>query len=193
MYLFFDVETAGMPRKWNASYTDTFNWPRMVEIAWILFDKDRKQVESASFIIQPEGFEIPYEAERIHGINTERAKEEGKPLKEVLLKFAEVLNQAEYVIAHNINFDANVAGAEFYRKSIDNRLFDTDQYCTMRESTWYCKLPGKQGRYKWPTLQELHKIVFGEPFKNSHSALPDTEACAKCFFKLLDIEAIELF
>ena len=38
MFLFFDVESNGKPRKWNAPASDTFNWPRMVQIAWQFYD-----------------------------------------------------------------------------------------------------------------------------------------------------------
>lgn len=193
MYLFFDVETNGLPRNWKRPHTDTFNWPRMVQIAWMLFGEDRKLKESHDAIIIPEGFEITYEAEKVHGITTERAKAEGKDLKETLQKFAKVVDQAEYVIAHNMNFDENVVGAEFYRKNVEHRLFSSERYCTMRESTWYCKIPGKRGAYKWPTLTELHATLFGARFKNAHDARVDTLVCARCFFKLLDLEAIELF
>lgn len=193
MYLFFDVETTGFPKKWNRPHTDTFNWPRMVQISWMYFGEDQKLIEEKDFIIKPEGFEIPYEAERLHKITTEIAKEEGHDLKEVLQAFAKIIDDAEYVIAHNMNFDANVTGAEFIRKSVENRLFSSDRYCTMQESTYYCKLPGKGGRYKWPSLMELHVKLFGERFKNAHNAKADTAACAKCFFKLLEIEAIDIF
>ena len=192
MYLFFDVETAGMPRNWKSPVSDTFNWPRMVQIAWQLYDNERVLLETQDFIIKPEGYEIPYEAERIHGISTERAREEGHDLKEALLAFKEVIEKAEYIIAHNMNFDEKVVGAEFIRKSIEHRLFSSERYCTMQESTYYCKLPGKGGRYKWPTLLELHQKLFGTRFADAHQALVDAQACANCFFKLLDIEAIEL-
>jgi len=63
----------------------------------------------------------------------------------------------------------------------------------MQESTYFCKLPGKGGRYKWPTLTELHIKLFGTKFEDAHDALADTTACAKCFFKLVEIEAIDIF
>lgn len=193
MYLFFDVETTGFPKKWNAHHTDTFNWPRMVQIAWQVYDEQKQLTDSHTYIIKPDGYEIPYEAERIHKISTDRAREEGVDLKEVLHKFAKAVDDAGYIIAHNMNFDSKVVGAEFYRKSIEHKLFSSELYCTMQEGTYYCKLPGKGGRYKWPTLMELHVKLFGERFKNAHDALVDTQVCAKCFFKLVEIEAIDIF
>lgn len=193
MYLFFDVETTGMPRSWKAPVTDTFNWPHVVQIAWQLYDENRVLLEVADHIIKPEGWEIPYEAERIHQISTERAKEEGKPIKEVLESFKNAIDQTTYTIAHNLNFDQKVIEAEFIRKDLSHNLANTELYCTMRESTWYCKIPGKHGKYKWPKLEELHQKLFGARFADAHNAAVDVQATANCFFKLLDIEAIELY
>jgi len=193
MYLFFDTETVGFPKKWNLPHTDTFNWPRMVQIGWTVYDKERVLIDKHEYIIKPEGFEIPYEAEKVHKITTEKAIEEGVDLKETLIKFAEAVKNAEYIIAHNMNFDSCVVGAEFIRKSVPNVLFSSELYCTMRESTHYCNIPGKYGKLKWPTLMELHIKLFKAKFANPHSALIDSAATAKCFFRLLDIEAMELF
>jgi len=38
MMLFFDTETTGLPRDWNAPITQTNNWPRMVQLAWLQYD-----------------------------------------------------------------------------------------------------------------------------------------------------------
>ncbi len=88
MYLFFDTETTGLPRNWKAPVSDTANWPRMVQIAWLNFDNDGNLMEQNDFIIRPEGYIIPSKAASIHGISTERAQEEGYELKQVLEKFA---------------------------------------------------------------------------------------------------------
>ncbi|MEL6867535.1 MAG: 3'-5' exonuclease, partial [Bacteroidota bacterium] len=101
MYLFFDVETVGFPKKWNRPHTDTFNWPRMVSIAFQRYGERRQHLESYEAIIQPEGFEIPIEAEQIHGISTEKAKEDGVPIEDALRAFAAAIDKADYIIAHN--------------------------------------------------------------------------------------------
>ncbi len=72
MYLFFDTETTGLPQNWKAPVTDLNNWPRMIQIAWILCDDKGNRIESDDFIIKPENFEIPKDASTIHGISTEK-------------------------------------------------------------------------------------------------------------------------
>ena len=34
MFLIFDTETIGLPKNYNAPYSDLANWPRMVQLAW---------------------------------------------------------------------------------------------------------------------------------------------------------------
>jgi len=55
--------------------------------------------------------------------------------------------------------------------------------CTMQSTTDICKLPSQYG-FKWPSLQELHKFLFGCDFEGAHDASDDVTAMAKCFFEL---------
>ena len=192
MYLFFDTETTGRPRNWKAPVTNTANWPRMVQIAWLFYDENRNLIDAQDHIIQPEGYTIPSDATRIHGISTSIAKEKGIDLKGVLDTFKKLIDKADYIIAHNISFDEKIIGAEFYRKKIDHRLFLSDRFCTMKQGTDFCKIPGKYG-YKWPTLSQLHQKAFSKDFTEQHNARADTQACADCFFKMLDLGAVDLF
>ncbi len=192
MYLFFDTETTGRPRNWNAPVTDTANWPRMVQIAWLYYDEQHHLIDAQDHIIQPEGYAIPSDVTKIHGITTAIAKEKGVDLTSVLTTFKRLIDKAEYIIAHNISFDEKIIGAEFHRKKMAHRLFLSDRICTMKGSMDFCKLPGKYGRYKWPSLSELHQKAFGKDFTEQHNARADTQACADCFFKMLDLGAIDL-
>ena len=87
MYLFFDTETTGFPKNWNAPVTDLDNWPRMVQIAWILGDKQGNRIEQQDHIIKPEGFKIPKDASKVHGITTKKAIRQGVALETVLREF----------------------------------------------------------------------------------------------------------
>lgn len=183
MYLFFDTETTGLPVNWNAPISDLNNWPRLVQIAWLQYDNRGRKVSGQDFIIKPEGFTIPGEASRIHGISTERALKEGVSLQKVLEEFSGLIDQSAYAVAHNMDFDEKIIGAEFLRQRMPNSLFDTERICTMKASTDYCKLPGNYG-YKWPKLSELHIKLFNNDFEEAHDAAVDIAVCAKCFWEL---------
>ena len=94
MYLVFDTETTGLPKRWDAPVSDTDNWPRCVQIAWQLHDDMGGLVEHQDFLVVPQGYEIPFDAEQIHGISTGLAKEKGRPLQDVLEAFGAVLKKS---------------------------------------------------------------------------------------------------
>jgi DNA polymerase III subunit alpha len=187
MYLIFDTETTGLPKNWNAPYSDLDNWPRAVQIAWQLHDELGNLIEAKDFLIQPDGFDIPFDAERIHGISTALAQKDGVPLAQVVEEFNRVLDQAKFVVGQNIGFDINIMGAEFIRANSQTRMHDMPVLDTLSETTAeLCKLPGgRGGKYKWPTLTELHNYLFGIGFGEAHNATADVEATTRCFFELI--------
>lgn len=194
MYLIFDTETTGLPKSWSAPITDTDNWPRCIQIAWQLHDAMGNLIEHQDFLVKPEGFNIPYDAERIHGISTELAEEQGVALQEVLEKFNIALSKAKFVVGQNVGFDINIMGCEFYRMGVGTDLEEKPVLDTCTEVTAeMLKLPGgRGGRYKLPTLTELHSFLFGVPFAEAHNATADVEATARCFLELIKKDAFSI-
>jgi len=187
MYLIFDTETTGLPKRWDAPITDTDNWPRCIQIAWQLHDDMGNCIEHQDYLIQPEGFNIPYDAEKIHGISTELAQEQGAPLVDVLEKFNQALAKTKFVVGQNVKFDLNIMGAEFVRENIANQLQELPVLDTCTEHTAsLCQLPGgRYGKFKLPTLTELHQFLFNKTFAEAHNATADVEATTRCFLELI--------
>jgi DNA polymerase-3 subunit alpha len=186
MYLIFDTETTGLPRDYNAPMSDVDNWPRLVQLAWQLHDAKGNLLSNHSYIIRPEGFTIPYNAEKVHGISTKRALAEGHDLKQILGVFEGDVQQAKYLVGHNVEFDINVVGSEFLRAEATMPL-TAPQLDTKDISTEFCALPGgRGGKFKWPTLTELHQKLFGKGFGDAHDAAYDVDATARCFFGLIN-------
>jgi DNA polymerase III subunit epsilon len=185
MLLFLDTETTGLP---NYYATDPAKkWPRVVQLAWSLYDNDGKRESQNSFIIYPTDFKIPMDAARIHGITTERAKAEGTSLHKVLPQFNLDVEKATTVIAHNVDFDLPIITTEFLRVRMETPLLEKQKFCTMKGPgiVSYCKIPNASGtRNKWPKLNELHQHLFETEFSGSHDAGADVEACARCYFEL---------
>ncbi len=189
MYLIFDTETTGLPKNWNAPVTDVDNWPRCVQIAWQLHDRMGELVEHEDYLIRPDGFNIPYDAEQVHGISTELALEQGHDLEYVLGRFNEALSRATQVVGQNLGFDLSIMGCEFYRSGIETALEAIPVLDTCTETTAeLCQIPGgRYGKFKLPTLTELHEKLFDEPFEEAHNATADVEATARCFLELIRI------
>jgi len=190
MYLIFDTETTGLPRNWSAPISDTDNWPRCVQIAWQLHDEMGNLIEHQDYLINPEGFNIPFDAEKIHGISTELAQEQGVSLKEVLDKFNIALGKSKFIVGQNLGFDINIMGCEFYRMGIDSPMNEKPVLDTCTEVTAeLLKLPGgRGGKFKLPTLTELHEYLFNQKFNEAHNATADVEATTRCFLELIKRE-----
>lgn len=156
----------------------------------MLYDRDGNRISEKCFIIKPEGFNIPADAVKIHGISTERAIE-GMELKSVLREFSDIAERSNYLVPHNISFDEKILGAELLRNRMINCVLAKKKICTMQSTTNFCKIPGPYG-YKWPSLQELHYKLFRETFIEAHDALVDINATAKCFWELRKMGKISL-
>ena len=187
MYLVFDTETTGLPRDWNAPLSDLDNWPRVVQVAWQLHAADGSLVEACDFLVQPDGFNIPFGAEDIHGISTELARTEGLPAAEVMAKLRDALARAEFMVGHNLKFDLNALGAEFLRLGWDESWITKPVLDTMTPQTAaLVGIPGRGG-FKPAKLGELHAKLFGQAFAEAHNATADVEATARCFWELVRI------
>lgn len=187
MYLIFDTETTGIPHNKTAPITDLDNWPRLVQIAWQLHDNRGKLLSRHNYIIRPDGFDIPYNAQQIHGISTKRALEEGIPVRTALDTLLEDISQSKLLVGHNIEFDKNIIGAELIRLKLEpDALLQVEKLDTGVASTNYCQLSGGiGGKLKMPRLNELHQKLFGESFPDAHDAAYDVSATARCFFGLI--------
>jgi DNA polymerase-3 subunit alpha len=187
MFLIFDTETTGLPKNWNAPISDTDNWPRCVQIAWQLHNEYGELIEHQDFLIKPEDFNIPYDAEQIHGISTQLAEKKGEDLEKVLYLFNEALSKSKFVVGQNVGFDLKIMGCEYIRKNIETTLNKLPVLDTCTETTAsLCQIPGgRGGKFKLPTLTELHQYLFKKPFAEAHNATADVEATTRCFFELI--------
>ncbi len=181
MIQIFDTETTGLPRNWKAPMSDVENWPRVIQLAYLVFDDNGHEVTEYNELIKPDGWVMPTEKFWIdNGFSQEESMTKGVPIHQALDKFLTEYNRCRVLVAHNISFDHKVLGAELIRANMKAGCKNR-QICTMKESTDLCKIPGPYG-YKWPKLEELHSYLFGQTFDNTHDALADVRATARCLF-----------
>jgi len=156
MLLFFDVETTGLPKRYNVPYHVIDNWPRIVQIAWAGFLPDGTECFADDAIIRPDDFVIPENVAAIHGITQERALREGISAVAALEEFASDADRSSLLIAHNISFDLPIVAAALLRHQIPCDLVGKKGFCTMksRPIIKFCRIPKKNGGLKWPRLEE---------------------------------------
>lgn len=185
-YLFFDTETNGLPKDWKAPMSRLDNWPRVIQLAWATYNEAGIPIDSSVDLIKPDGWVVPNAAFWINnGYTTEKNQAEGLAMPEALQRFIAVHDKSEFLVAHNMEFDYNILGAEMmrYKLKAASKLI---KICTMQNSINLCALPGKYG-FKFPKLEELHFHLFKEGFEGAHDALCDVKATARCFFRMKEM------
>src|SRR5690606_9522871 len=118
------------------------------------------------------------------------AEKFGESLETVLAEFNIALSKAKFVVGQNIEFDLKVTGCEFFRLNKETPMLEMAVLDTCTETTAeLCQLPGgRGGKFKLPTLTELHSHLFGETVAEAHNATADVEATTRCFFELIRTE-----
>jgi len=171
MFAFVDTETTG--------FAQGGVQPCIVSIAWMIADGPGTPRHFQSHIVRPDGFVIPYGAAAVHGISTQRAEQEGRPLRAVMQEFsADLLAlRPSHIIAHNARYDMPVIAAEFDRLGLADPCQRLAVQCTML-----------MARRKWPgmsaKLGDVHSRLFRSPMQNAHDAGADVRACSKVFFAI---------
>jgi DNA polymerase III subunit epsilon len=188
MKLFIDTETTGKADFY--AEPSAKHQPRVVQLAALLTDDKGGEAASFCFIIRPDGFEIPPDVSKIHGITQEFAAANGIAGGMAMEMLRELAVKADTYVAHNIGFDALMLAVEADRMVCDLKgpLDRKRWFCTMAATTPICKLPGNYGKYKWPKLIEAHQFAFGTGFEGAHDALADVRACKRIYFWLKERE-----
>jgi len=189
--LIFDVETNDLPKNYKAPAKDLKNWPRILQLGAVLCDYEGKVLHEFLYLVKPESWKISKGSYETHGISEQYAIENGYPVTKVLKEFVSVMDDADVLIAHNLNFDQKVLAAEMHRTGIAPNTRFRMKYCTMKGTTDLLKIKAKWG-YKWPQLSELHYYLFSEDFEGAHDALEDCKATARCVAELIKRKHLNL-
>jgi DNA polymerase III subunit epsilon len=170
MYLILDTEAKGMPKKWCTPLTNSKNWPRLAELAWMLYSDDGKKISAGSSKI-------------ISDDKAESTAEDGKMICDALSEFSTIVARADVLVAHDMDLAERILGAEFLRTGISNPLDPKEKISMMESSTDLCAIEGPFG-IKWPKLEELHHKLFRNGFRETHDAVAVVDATAECFWEL---------
>jgi DNA polymerase III epsilon subunit-like protein len=213
--LIVDTETTGLSKAKMITEKTLHLWPHIVQFSYVIYNKETNTLlKTVDHIVKvPDSIVISEENSNIHGITDTISKTSGQNIESVLSEFMEDYNNADIVVAHNMEFDFNIIKVEFMRQiyndknSISEKEELTQQLnclkaskklcCTMQESVELCNIKAltKTGKeyVKFPSLSELHKRLFSVVPKKLHNSLNDVLICLRCFYKMhfdVDIVAI---
>jgi len=192
MALILDIETSGLPNRIGLSFghnpfykdVNKYNDCRIVQISYILCDKNFNLISNNTYIIKPTDFTI--KNSQFHGITNEISYSQGKLFGIIAKKFYKILLQCSHIIAHNIDFDINVIKSELYRNNLTDIILEIDKkqlVCSMKETKNIVNI--KRGNnIKDPSLKELYYYVFKKDIENQHNAKYDTYNLYKIINKL---------
>ncbi len=190
MYLIFDCSATRKPLSYTAPYSDSFNWPKLLHLSWLVLDENFKPIEDHNAIIKPYGFEVNSEALRLTHL-TQDQLDKGEDIKEVLEQFNKSISAAKYGFAHNLKFNESVITSALVAQNIKPEITRLETYCLMQEGTYFCRLPKKGGGFKWPSLQELHVKLYNKKYTPTNNARADVVAAAKCFIGLKQMQMLD--
>lgn len=196
--LFYDTETTGLPL-FREKSSDP-RQPHIVQAAAILADEDsRAEIASFNLIVRPDGWEIPDEVAKIHGITTAYAHAHGIPEQQVVSSVLGLAQVAGLRVGHNESFDARIlriAIKRFVNDEVADVWKQGQAECTANLATPIVKAKpteamratGRLGPKK-PKLSEAYEFFTGQKLENAHSAMADTRACMAVYWAIKDGKA----
>lgn len=175
--LFIHNETTGLIRGKYTPSDDLSKVPRTVQIAWRLY-QGGKLVEAKSYIIKPQGYQIPQVTSDINGITTEIALKQGTAIQEVLTELSKVLPKTDCVVSHYNYFRHTIIGADYVRLGHDNPLTRMNSFDMMEEAGVLLSLESNALNHV------INTILPQENFVSQNDATENVEVLAKAFFSL---------
>lgn len=199
--LFYDTETTGLPL-WNEP-SEHPRQPHICQLAALLVDLDsRKTLASIDLTIAPDGWEIPEEVTKIHGITMAHALAVGMHEPLALQVFFELWRSCDVRIGHNESFDARMLRIACHRYGDQHRIANPDEWkagkaeCTQLLATPILKLPPTEkmlaagfNKPKSANLREAYKHFYGSELVGAHSAMADAQACQYVYFAIKHAKA----
>lgn len=179
MILVYDTETTGLPL-WGERSHDP-RQPHLVHLALVACVDDGRVAQEISVIIRPDGWVIPPDTTKIHGISQERALDEGIDETAAVKLFVWSQARCAMRVAHNLRFDDRIMRIAMLRAGLHRDFIDLiasrPSFCTMQAARPLVALASSK-------LSSCIEHFFGRPLDGAHNALVDAQACARLYFHL---------
>ena len=182
----FDLETTGLfDFKQSSRYWDNkvFESARIIEIGYYYSDNFGNNFDTSNFINsylrKPKDFnKIDPESEKIHNISIDNLIKNGYLFSKILNKdLLHKLNNSDYIISHNIQFDLSILMNELYRFNLNNTI----KYILDLKKTGNILCTCRSSGYK--KLNFLYNVLFNEEPEVLHRAGNDVKTLIDIIIK----------
>lgn len=185
LFAFKDKETG------QSIPADAPGQPRLASLSMILIDDDLREVDEVHLYVKPDGWSMPQgenSAGAVNGLTDEFLAENGTPVRAVLDRYLQALDEGYVMVAYNAQHDMKQMRAELRRAGLDDRFHDTPNICIMRAamSLGVKKAGGGRG---FPKLTDCMTHL-GIEFPDAHTASGDTRAALALFRHLHAVGAL---
>ena len=173
-YVLIDTETTGLFDMSQPS--DAEGQPRMASLALIVWDSEYPETTTElDFLIRPDGWTMPPEAEAINGLSQAALEAHGVPVAEALDAYTDAILSGHIMTAYNAQYDGRVMRGELRRAGRDDMFEQTPNTCLMRSCMSAMKGRRKVGAKGFPKLSEAAEF-FKVEHSEVHTAMGDARA-----------------
>jgi DNA polymerase III epsilon subunit-like protein len=186
--LFLDTETNGI------MIDNKFSLQTLVQLSWI----NTQNVEHNYFINGATAISSHPSYPCKH-ITLQKLNNDGFPFDKIWPKLLTDITNTDMIVIHNSDFDMSILRYNLEHmigpdelETFNALIRQKRVYCTMKNTTAYCKLPSRNSyhsfrkSYKWPKLSELYFVLFNEVFVGElHDSIVDCRVLQKCFRELV--------
>jgi DNA polymerase-3 subunit alpha len=179
--LFFDFETTG--KILRRELLNDPAQPRAVSVGLLLVADGYGVIGQSKFLIKPDGFVIPDDVVKVHGITTQMATEYGVPCAVAMQVLNHFAHKADECVAFNADFDYKIIQIESMKLGKPYHMPMEKVRCCMLPYKDILKIPGLYGDFKWPSLDEVCNFL-GITREGGHDALGDVYMTMRVWYEL---------
>jgi DNA polymerase III epsilon subunit-like protein len=191
-YAIIDAETNGLPDYKKPA--DDPSQPRLASLGVVMVDvipsadpvltPEIKVEAEHEFLVKPDGWKMTTEAAAVNGLTDERLAADGLDVRDVLQKYATLIEAGYVVVAYGAQHDCKIMRGEFRRAGLPDRFEITKNVCLMR-AVQPLKIPKTNGKGGWPQLDDVLRHIGQKPEPRPHGSLVGARSAFAVFSHFL--------